>query len=107
METTEMFNIYECFDQDGEPSHYVCWGHVDSERFRNECFREYSVRPLVVQHRWQHTRKVLSKEPGRKRNRGRFTSMTYPENRRNATAVTVGIVSRPESEQVPGDIDIN
>ncbi len=107
MERSDAINIYECFDQSGDPSHYICWGHVDSERFRDECYREFSVRPLVVQHRWQCTRKVLIKDHEKKKFRRRFDTIDCPETIKNATAITIGMAPKEENDYIPTEIEIN
>ena len=45
--------IYEYLNRDGDPDAYVCSGHVDSMTFRDAVQQEFSVKPLVVQHRWR------------------------------------------------------
>jgi len=107
MEQSEPINIYECFDQSGDPSHYICWGHVDSESFRDKCYTEYSVRPLVIQHKWQRTQKVLFKESEKKRTRGKFHNIQCSESAKNATAITVGIVPKDETGHDTPEIVLN
>jgi hypothetical protein len=107
MEVSDTIHIYECFDQGGDPSHYVCWGHVDSERFREECFKEYSVRPLVVQHRWQTTRKVLFTGSAKKRVHSRFDNVQSPDYVKNAQAVTIGIAPVQKTDPKMLEIEIH
>ena len=107
MERSEAINIYECFDQSGDPSHYVCWGHVDSERFRDECYKEFSVRPLLVQHKWQCTRKVLFKDHDKKKLRRRFDTVECSENLENAKAVTIGMAPKHDIDYIPREDEIN
>jgi hypothetical protein len=107
MTREEHINIYEYFDQSGDPSYYVCSGHVESDRFRDECFKEYSIRPLVVQHRWQRTKRTLISETKRKKNRSRIDSVHCSPDNRNATAATIGLAPKDETAQNLSDFDIN
>lgn len=107
MNDNEHINIYEYFDQTGDPSHYICHGHIDSEQFREECFKEYSVRPLVVRHGWQRTKRTVLREAKRKRARSRIDSVGCSPASNNATAVTIGLVPRDETEQELSEYDIN
>jgi hypothetical protein len=100
-------NIYEYFDPTGDPSHYICNGHVDSEQFRDECFKEYSIRPLVIRHGWQQTKRTVLRESKKKRALSRIDSVRCSSATRNATAVTIGLVPRDERDQNLSDFDIN
>ncbi len=107
MTDNERINIYEYFDQTGDPSHYVCNGHIDSEQFRDECFKEYSVRPLIVRHSWQRTKRTVLRESKRKRVLSRIDSVGCRAGSRNAKAVTIGFVPQEKSEQELSDFDLN
>ncbi len=108
MDLKDHIDIYEFMDQSGDPSHYACWGHVDSDLFREECFKEYSVKPLVVQHSWQKTKNVIqSKKSKKHRTRTRTESVSCNQNDRNAMAITIGIVPSKEIERDLDEFDIN
>ena len=103
----EHINIYECFNQSGDPSYYICNGHVDSDRFRDECYKEYAIRPLVVQHGWQKTKRIVFRETKRKRVHSRIDSVHCSSENRNASAITIGLVPRDENNRNLSEIDIN
>ena len=107
MNEQERINIYEYLDPSGDPSHYICNGHVDSNRFRDECFKEYSIRPLVVQHSWQCTKRTLLKRSKKKRAQSRIDSVDCSSENRNATAVTIGLVPKTLYERNVSEFDIN
>ncbi len=107
MNIKDQINIYEFIDQSGDPSHYICWGHVDSERFRDECFKGYSVRPLVIQHRWQRTRRVVQESGKRKKARTRIDSVQSQANDISASAVTIGLAPKKNHTEILKEIDIN
>ncbi len=92
MEIEQSFNIYECFDQSGDPSKYICDGHVDSVSFREKCFSDFFIKPLVIQHQWQRTRKFVEREPDKKFSRCYIRSVPCNEKDKDATPVTVGLV---------------
>ncbi len=97
MNLRQSINIYECLDQSGDPSFYMCWGHIDSERFREECFREYAIRPLVIQHQWQRSQRVLVKESKRTRFRSRVDCVNELNQRDSSKAVTIGLLPKIDS----------
>ena len=99
METMEPFNIYECFDQNGDPIKYICQGHIDSTQFRDKCYEEYFVKPMVVQHRWRRTRKFVERQPDKKYARSYTRSERCSEFDNNATPVTVGLLQNLENMQ--------
>lgn len=107
MDITEHIDIYECLDRSGDPSHYICHGHVDSQRFREECFREYSIRPMVIQHRWQKTKREVIRDAKKKRARSRITSIQCRASEQDAKAITIGLVHQGKSEQELEEFDIN
>ena len=107
MDIKNQINIYEFVDQSGDPSHYSCWGHVDSERFRDECFKEFSVRPLVVQHSWQRTKRVIQQQERRKKVRTRIDSVQCHPEDQNAMAVTIGLAPGTIYPDNISDVDIN
>ncbi|MCP4751031.1 MAG: hypothetical protein GY866_09070 [Proteobacteria bacterium] len=94
MEISDHFTVYEYCDMEGHPHQYCCNGHIDSERFREECQKKYSIRPLVVQHRWQRTKRIVKQDPERKRARGYTTEVACLDYERGAKAVTVGLVRK-------------
>lgn len=94
MDHNEHINIYEFLDQNGDPSHYICHGHVDSERFREVCYKEFSVKPMVVQHSWQKNKRVSFKDAKSRRYRTKIDRIQCSEKDLNAKAVTIGKVKR-------------
>lgn len=86
------FNIYECFDREGEPVKFVCDGHMDSDAFREKCLKDFMVKPKVVQHRWRRARKFLERDPDRKYARAYTASTNCPEWHPEATPETVGLL---------------
>ncbi len=107
MNIKDQINIYEFMNQSGDPSHYICWGHVDSERFREECFKEFSVRPMVIQHRWERTKRVVQQKKKQKRFKTRIDSIQCQADDQNAKAVTIGLVPKNLHPDNPRDIEIN
>lgn len=92
MGTDEKVRIYEVFGTDGDPEEYVCLGHVDSEKFREACQDEYDVKPLVVQHRWRKTRRIVKRDPEKKKARSYTTDVACLAGENGAEAFTVGLL---------------
>ena len=92
MKTKNSFNIYECFDQDGQPVKYICDGHLDSEAFREKCYRDFFIKPKVVQHLWRRSRRFLERNPDRKFVRAYTGSTACSEWDSGATPETVGVL---------------
>ncbi|MBU2645381.1 hypothetical protein KKI24_11805 [bacterium] len=84
--------IYEYLNPDGDPDVYICAGHVDSMTFREAVHRKFSVKPLVVQHRWRRTRRIVKRDEEKKRARGYTTDVTCLSEEPGARAVTVGLL---------------
>ncbi len=84
--------IYEYFSKNGHLEQYICFGHVDSEQFREQCQKMYSVKPLIIQHRWQRTKRIVKQYPDKKKNRDFLTEMVCSPEEQGARAITVGIV---------------
>ena len=92
MEKTAQLRIYEYFDRNGSPDHYACEGHIDSQAFREECEKAYAVKPLVVQHRWQRSRRIVKRESEKVKPRSFMTLVPCQPNEAGAKAVTVGLL---------------
>ena len=84
--------IYEYLNRDGDPDAYVCSGHVDSMTFRDAVQQEFSVKPLVVQHRWRRTKRIVKRDIEKKRSRGYTTNVICYSEEPDSHAVTVGIL---------------
>ncbi len=84
--------IYEYLNPNGDPDKYVCAGHVDSTAFRDAVLQEYSVKPLVIQHRWRRTKRIVKRDPEKKRARGYTTDVVCFPEEPDSHAVTVGIL---------------
>lgn len=91
-ETT--LTIYEYLDPNGDADAYICSGHIDSVRFREAVQEKYAVKPLVVQHHWRRSKRVV--KPGTNQKRYRFrgytTDVVCLSDDPGAYAVTVGLV---------------
>lgn len=85
-------DIYEFFSSEGLPSQYVCSGHINSEIFRDECEKQHFIKPLVIQHRWQQTKRVPRKNTGKKFTRGYTANVSCFKEEPGAKAVTVGLI---------------
>ena len=93
MMTAAPLNIYEYLDQNGNPDKFICDGHIDSVAFRDKCFQDYYVRPLVVRHQWQKTRRIF-KHTGRQKKLRNITETVYiASEEMGCKPVTVGLVS--------------
>ena len=92
MKKQENLRIYEYFDQFGSPDHYACEGHIDSESFREECQKSYYVKPLVIQHRWQRSRKIVKRRSEKDKPRSYVAVVPCHPNETGAKAVTVGLL---------------
>lgn len=90
METKDKLEIYEYCDQHGFPSQYTCEGHIDSVRFREECQRIFSAKPLVIQHRWQRTKRISVRHAEKKFARSFTTEVLCTAYEKGAQAVTIG-----------------
>lgn len=88
----DKIRIYEVFGTDGDPEEYICSGHVDSEKFREACQNDYAVKPLVVQHRWRRTKRIVKRDPEKKRSRSYTTDVSCLANEKDAQAITVGLL---------------
>jgi hypothetical protein len=88
---TVLAMIYEYLDQNGNPAKFICDGHIDSVVFRDKCFRDYYVKPLVVRHQWQKIRKVSNKA---KKKYIKITETVYlTAEEAGATPVTIGLIT--------------
>ncbi len=92
MKTSEQLNIYECFDQKGDPVKFICDGHVDSTIFRDRCFEDYFVKPMVIRHQWQKTRKSFTRKTGKKFVRSVTETIDCPTEEMGATPITIGLI---------------
>jgi hypothetical protein len=92
MGSNEKIRIYEVFGTDGTPEEYICPGHVDSNTFREACQAEYSVKPLVVQHRWRRTKRIVKRDPEKKKARSYVTDVACLAGEQDAQAFTIGLV---------------
>ena len=92
METGEHLNIYEYLDQSGVPSQFICDGHVDSVLFRDKCYEDYYVRPMVVRHQWQKTRRIASQRPGKKFKSSVLETVYLSNQERGSVPVTIGLL---------------
>lgn len=90
--------LNEYFDADGNLHSYMCSGHLDSNTFREECLKQFAVKPRVIKHFWQ-TSKWVKRDPERKHSRGYATHVSLPHFVRGAKPVTIGlVVGSPESD---------
>jgi hypothetical protein len=92
MKKQPQLRIYEYFDKDGSPDHFACEGHIDSEAFRQECEKTYAVKPMVVQHRWQRSRRIVKRESEKHKTRSFMATVPCQSNEAGAKAVTVGLI---------------
>ncbi len=100
METRSQFNIYEFLDRNGDPVEFVCDGHIDSTVFREKCFHDYYVEPMVVQHQWRKSRKFVIPKEGRKRGKSYTKLISCTSGESGATPVTVGLIKSMENQSV-------
>ncbi len=91
METTQI-NIYEFLNHNGDPIEFVCDGHIDSMMFREKCFKDYYVKPMVVRHQWRKTRKTLERKPGKKFGKLCSKTVSCDSEEKGAIPVTVGLL---------------
>ena len=92
MEIDDKLIVYEYLDKDGQPEQYVCSGHIDSMKFREECEDMYSVKPLVIQHRWRRTKRIVKKDTKKKKTRVYLADVACLAEELDAYAVTVGTI---------------
>lgn len=92
MTIPDNFHIYEFFDQNGDPSQFICDGHVDSTTFRNKCVQDFSLSPLVVRHQWQKMRKVIESRPGKKKKLAVTKTIYSAHEVFGARPVTIGLL---------------
>jgi hypothetical protein len=92
MDNEEKIRIYEVFGSDGSPEEYVCQGHVDSDKFRKACENDYAVKPLVVQHRWRRTKRIVKRDPEKKKTRSYTTDVACLAYEKDAEAFTIGLL---------------
>ena len=90
MAENKRLTIYEYLNHDGDPDAYVCAGHVDSVTFRDAVQQEFSVKPLVVQHRWRRTKRIVKRDVEKKKTRGYTTNVICFSKEPDSYAVTVG-----------------
>lgn len=83
--------LNEYFDTDGNLHSYVCTGHLDSDAFREQCEKQFAVRPRVVKHFWQKS-KWVKRDPERKHSRGFSTHVSLPHFEYGAKPITIGLV---------------
>lgn len=92
MNTDNSFNVYECFDQKGNPVKLVCDGHIDSMLFRDKCFKDFYVKPMVVRHQWQKTKKTFRKNAGKGFKKSLTETIDCGYGDTDATPITVGLL---------------
>ena len=91
MNRTEQFNIYEYLDQSGDAVKYICDGHVDSVAFREKCFKEFYVKPMIVRHQWRKTKRFSNSNPGKKYGRSIIGTVHSGIEEMGSTPVTIGL----------------
>jgi len=84
--------IYEYLDSDGNPNEYICSGHVDSMTFREAVQQKFAVKPLVVQHRWRRSRRIVKQDPAKKKSLAYTTDVSCLAEDPGAQAITVGLL---------------
>ncbi|MCP4753404.1 MAG: hypothetical protein GY866_21145 [Proteobacteria bacterium] len=89
--------LNEYFDSNGNLHSFVCSGHLDSTFFRDQCEKQYAVRPRIVNHFW-HKSKWIKKDPERKHSRGYLTHISLPHFEFGAEPVTIGLVVKTPIE---------
>ena len=92
MKKRAQLRIYEYFDQNGSPDHFACEGHIESEAFREECEKTYAVKPMVVQHRWQRSRRIVKRDSKKDKPRSFMALVPCQPHEAGAKAVTVGLL---------------
>lgn len=83
--------IDEYFAANGEIHSFTCAGHMDSLTFRDQCEKQYYIRPRTVQHIWCKS-KWIKKNPDRKYSRAYSTQVAFPNYVDGAKPVTIGII---------------
>lgn len=91
MQSEERLTIYEYLNPEGDPDSYLCPGHVDSVIFREAVQQKFAVKPRVVQHRWQRSKRIVKRDPEQKNARGYTTDVSCVSGEPGAYAVTVGL----------------
>lgn len=84
--------IYEYLSPNGDPDSYVCSGHVDSMAFREAVQKKYAVKPMIIQHRWRRSKRIVKRDLEKKRTRGYTTDVACLSEDPGAYAITVGIL---------------
>ena len=92
MNTAQPVNIYECFDPNGDAVKFICNGHIDAMMFRDKCYQDYFVKPMVVQHQWQKMRKYAGRREGKKFYKGVTKTVSCKPGEMGATPITVGMI---------------
>jgi len=92
MKDENPITIYEYLDPNGDPDTYICPGHVDSITFREAVQEKFFVKPMVVQHRWRRSKRIVKRDPEKKRVRGYTTDVACLSEEPGAYAITVGIL---------------
>ncbi|MBU2509983.1 hypothetical protein KJ966_01550 [bacterium] len=92
MEIVNKFNIYEYLNRNGDPVEFVCDGHIDSIAFREKCYQDYFVKPMVIRHQWRKTRKIVERNQGKKFVKSYTKMISCTPGELGATPVTVGLV---------------
>jgi len=92
MNEKSRLTIYEYLDLNGVPETYICSGHVDSTTFRDAVQQKFAVKPLVVQHRWRRTKRIVKRNIEKKRSRGYTTDVLCPSEEPGSHAITIGIL---------------
>ncbi len=60
-------NIYEVVEK-GEIVQLVCFGHVNDVEFREECFKDFQMKPIRILKKWQRDRiKIYETNRGKKK----------------------------------------
>lgn len=83
--------IYEYVDPNGDPNTYMCNGHVDSITFREAVQEKFAVKPMIVQHRWRRSKRIVKRDIEKKRARVYTTDVACLSEEPGAYAITVGI----------------
>ncbi len=92
MKDESRLTIYEYLSPDGDADSYICSGHVDSMTFREAVQQKYAVKPMVVQHRWRRSKRIVKRDVEKKQIRGYTTDVACLSEEPGAYAITVGIL---------------
>ncbi len=89
----EIKRINEYFDTNGTPHSFSCEGHVDSLLFREQCEKQYFIRPRKIQHEWQKA-KWIKRDPDKRHSRGYLTQAPCPWYMKGAKPITIGLIAQ-------------